>query len=188
MDQPAAPRRRFRFGLRTLLIVVTLAAVGSWAYWIGWPWWQIYHERVQFEAAARQLKAGISTGAAIASLPTHKPLTMYAETQGHAVALTDYTFRESIYCIYYAFRPGPQSGAMQKWACDSLEVFRLPRMPNNFQLNSKNRSLWQFGNSPLNEEQYCAAFLTFISGDRKENPGFQYELIYADPPAKAVAK
>ena len=28
--QPLATRRRFRFGLRTLLVVVTLAAVGSW--------------------------------------------------------------------------------------------------------------------------------------------------------------
>jgi hypothetical protein len=27
---PAAPRRRFRFGLRTLLVVVMLAAVASW--------------------------------------------------------------------------------------------------------------------------------------------------------------
>ena len=40
MDQPPAIRRRwFRFSLRMLLAVVTLAAVGSWGYWIGWPWW-----------------------------------------------------------------------------------------------------------------------------------------------------
>jgi hypothetical protein len=27
-------------------------------------------------------------------------------------------------------------------------------------------------------------FLNFLNGDRKTNPGFKYELIYSDPPAK----
>src|SRR6478672_3849658 len=57
-SQPVARRRRFRFGLRTLLAAVTLAAVGSWAYWFGWPWWLAYRERIQFERTARQLKVG----------------------------------------------------------------------------------------------------------------------------------
>ena len=77
---------------------------------------------------------------------------------------------------------------MQKWACNSLEVFRLPRMHNNFQLNSKTLSDYPPGYGPSKEEQYCEAFLQFISGDRKRNPGFQYELIYSDPPAKPKAK
>jgi hypothetical protein len=28
----------------------------------------------------------------------------------------------------------------------------------------------------------------FLSGDRKNNPGFEYELIYSDPPAKPERK
>ena len=35
-SSPAIRRCRFRFGLRTLLAVVTRAAVGSWAYSVGW--------------------------------------------------------------------------------------------------------------------------------------------------------
>ncbi len=58
MSEPIATRRRFRFGLRTLLAAVTLAAVGSWAYWFGWPWWLAYRERIQFERTARQLTVG----------------------------------------------------------------------------------------------------------------------------------
>ena len=61
MDQPPATRRRFRFGLRTLLAVVTLAAVGSWAYWIGWPSWQMYQEQCRFEEAVKHLHIGNTT-------------------------------------------------------------------------------------------------------------------------------
>ncbi len=56
MDQPPATRRRFRFGLRTLLVVVTLAAVASWGYWVAWPWWQAHREQVDFETAVQKLQ------------------------------------------------------------------------------------------------------------------------------------
>ena len=61
MDQPPTSRRRFRFGLRTLLAVVTFAAIGSWVYWIGWPWWTNLCEQSEFLAAVRQIKAGSPT-------------------------------------------------------------------------------------------------------------------------------
>jgi hypothetical protein len=57
----AKPKRRwFRFSLRTLLVLVTLAAVGSWAYWIGWPWWLVSREQSQIVELVSQLKIGIS--------------------------------------------------------------------------------------------------------------------------------
>ena len=37
-------------------------------------------------------------------------------------------------------------------------------------------------------DEHVSDFFDFISGDRKNNPGFQYELIYSDPPAKPEAK
>ena len=55
-DAPVNRRRWFRFRLRTLLVVVTVAAVGSWGYWVAWPWWQAYREQTLFEAAIQHLK------------------------------------------------------------------------------------------------------------------------------------
>ena len=70
-NAPAKPRRRFRFGLRTLLAVVTLAAVGSWGYWVVWPWWERYLEQIRFEAATKQVKVGVKLNAAMNFLPRH---------------------------------------------------------------------------------------------------------------------
>jgi hypothetical protein len=60
MNDAPTKHRRFRFGLRTLLVVRTVAAVASWGYWVAWPWWQAYHEQVQFEAEIKQLNTGTS--------------------------------------------------------------------------------------------------------------------------------
>ena len=56
MDQPVAKRRRFRFGLRTLLVIVTLAAVGSWGHWVAWPRLVIYLEQSKVEAQQAESK------------------------------------------------------------------------------------------------------------------------------------
>src|SRR4029079_9688841 len=61
VDQPVAKHRRFRFGLRTLLAVVTVAAVASWAYWFGWPWWSVQREQERFLAAVMQTKIGMTS-------------------------------------------------------------------------------------------------------------------------------
>src|SRR5689334_17695696 len=55
---PTGNRRRFRFGLRTLLAVMTLAAVGSWGYWVAWPWWAAYWEQYLLERDVKQLHVG----------------------------------------------------------------------------------------------------------------------------------
>src|SRR5436190_7097742 len=68
MDQPVGKRRRFRFGLRTLLVVVALAAVGSWGYWVAWPWWQGHREQMEFESALAKFHAGTNR-AEFARLP-----------------------------------------------------------------------------------------------------------------------
>ena len=61
MTETKPKRRWFRFSVRTLLVVVTFAAVGSWVYWIGWPWWTNLYEQTEFLAAVRQIKAGSPT-------------------------------------------------------------------------------------------------------------------------------
>ena len=56
-NQSTANRGRwFKFSLRTLLVLVTVAAVASWGYGVTWPWWQAYREQTLFEAAIQHLK------------------------------------------------------------------------------------------------------------------------------------
>jgi len=45
-----------RYSLRSLLISVTLVAVGMWSYWHGWPLWQTY----LFETVSKELQPGMS--------------------------------------------------------------------------------------------------------------------------------
>ena len=55
---PSKPRRRFSFGLRFILLLFTVAAVGMWGYLYGWDLWQWHVDQRQFVAAATQLKRG----------------------------------------------------------------------------------------------------------------------------------
>ena len=52
----AALRPFPRFRLRTLLALVTVVAVGSWAHWIAMPWMQAPYEQVQFEEGVHHLR------------------------------------------------------------------------------------------------------------------------------------
>ena len=90
--QSAATRRRFRFGLRTLLVVVSLAAVASWGYWVAWPWWQAYREQIEFEAAVRQLKVGDPNLINGNHLPRLNNDSMYASGDGISLTLLANTF------------------------------------------------------------------------------------------------
>jgi hypothetical protein len=51
--------------------------------------------------------------------------------------------------------------------CISVEVFRLPSVSGDYRTQT-----------------YIHDFLEFIHSDRKKNPDFKYELIYADLPSK----
>ena len=74
-----------------------------------------------------------------------------------------YWFQRATYFIYFVISPFG-------YPMTRIELFRLPPV--------------------LFDDRSVVAnkFWAFISGDRKNNPGFQYELIYSDPPAKPTAK
>ena len=123
--QPAAPRRRFRFGLRTLLAVVTLAAVASWGYWIGWPWWLVHREQMKFEESVGQIKIGMTPSAASKLVDWKSRITTNSvafDSQHNPIELTKYVWPNAIYCIYYEV-PIPKDGIPSNGACSSVEVF-----------------------------------------------------------------
>jgi hypothetical protein len=190
-NAPSEHRRWFQFRLRTLLVVVTLAAVASWGYWVGRPWWQNYQQQVRFEAAVRQLKTGMTPDAAEALLPVKDDyfLIMQWQSGGMKEAMGRHVLNNSVYCVLYKF----DRVADRTTPCVSVLVFRLPHVP---------RGMAQADGNPdpgvakdkmdppppggILTEQYFNYFFWFTSVDRKTNPGFEYELIYSDPPAKPV--
>jgi hypothetical protein len=173
-----------------LLAVVTLAAVGSWAYWIGWPWWAIYREQHEFLAAVQQLKVGmpaISTKDLVTAGTKHRTGKTVREVRPleSQPILHSYFWSNATYCVLLVETPeivDPPtqnipvslrmirqitSAAPKPRQIVSIEVFRLPPVPNDTV-----GIVFQFD------------FLNHLVGDRKNNPGFKYELIYSDPPAK----
>jgi hypothetical protein len=194
----AEPKRRwFRFSLRTLLVVVTLAALGSWAYWIGWPWWLIHREQMKAESAAKQLKPGMTLDEAgkILNASCGGLRVMHYQTacedsgKGYAICHGAVHFETSNadYIAFFEYERGHAD--LPNAVFKTVEVFRLPTVPTNYQPRTARgrSSLDQYppghpADSPL--DMYMEDFFVFLSGDRKTNPGVQYELIYSDPPAK----
>ncbi len=126
-------RHLFRFSLRTLLIVVTVAAIGSWVYWSGWPRFWIFWQQTQFENGARRLKVGSVplTGMQLVSGKNLQSTTYTSDGRGRLIGLTKHVWPNAVYCIYYVF-PRGYSGGMMNCPCDSVEVFRLPPVPPGY--------------------------------------------------------
>ncbi len=196
MEFSSAIRRcRFRFGLRTLLAVVTLAAVGSWGYWIGWPSWVEWREQKDFESSARQIKVGMTRNQwtnLIHWNNSNRPASHDYDPQHVRIGLTWLAWSNAIYCIFYRVPGGIGLNGDNNIPCSSVEVFRLPPIPRGYRARTESGKTYEepeFKDFPDNTLLvYLSDFQDFISGDRKNNPGFQYELIYSDPPATPAAK
>jgi hypothetical protein len=140
--QPADPRRRFRFGLRTLLVVVTLAAVGSWGYWIGWPMWEKGRAQLAFERSARQLKAGMTLDEAYNILVPNEwwqalPKSSFYDSSGNRFVGTWIVWPNAIYCICIVLPNVTLQDSDYGWPSTSIEVFRLPPPPAGYKALTK---------------------------------------------------
>jgi hypothetical protein len=169
-SQPVARRRRFRFGLRTLLAVVTLAAVGSWAYWFGWPWWQAIREEWRFIENVKKFSPGMSWHDTQQIMHGVRQFSM---DEFPDQILEQYLGPNATYYILCHTTKAPD-GRLAK--CEMIEVFKTPALRSDVI------------NNPESNVEQMREFFLMIGGDRKNNPGFQYELIYSDPPAKPEGK
>jgi len=172
--------------------VVTLTAVASWGYWIGWPWWVIYRQQAQFVASVKHVKAGmtIQKGLEFADSDLHAKriqITGKFDPKLRPVMCFFYLWANAVYCVRCVGANWEQTPEYLHVDVDSplilFEVFRLPPMPPNYlgQGYDGPRLVALYGS-----HQYLADFAEFLYTDRKNNPGFQYELIYSDPPAKPM--
>jgi hypothetical protein len=184
-----------RFSLRTLLMIVTLAAVSFWGYWFGWPRWQIFREQVRFEESVKQLKVGMTENEASLLIrwpKTTRTNTVAFDQRGRPIVLAKYEWPNVIYCVYYVCQPG--EGLHESESCISVEVFRLPPAPRAYAPQTESgrrrvsRSIPPIKPADVPEQAYMADFLAIISGDRKDNHGIEYDLIYADGPPQGSAE
>ena len=168
MDQLPATRRRFRFGLRTLLAVVTLAAVASWGYWVGWPWWKLHKEQMQFEHLARRLKANVSDNQVwdqLAANPLYRVWWNSVDQQeSERYYVVPYKWPNAVY-----FVSSIKLKSNGKWV--GHDVYRLTAFSNE-----------QAFRDAVGRLVRC------LDRGQTGNAGIDYELIYSDPPAKPGAK
>ncbi|HMC10551.1 MAG TPA: hypothetical protein VKH44_04645 [Pirellulaceae bacterium] len=204
MGHPPATRRRFRFSLRALLVLVTLAAVGSWGYWVGWPAWTLYREQRWFERTVSQLKAGSNMDDAFRLLKWQWHRGEYgdndANKDNNIIQVLRYELPNSDYYIRFVLPvKAMKNGSINYCPCSNVEVFRAPHVPAEYHAFTQAGLEMERWNSGLSDhstvagtssrtapytpgEIYGRELRSFIYGDRKNNPGFQYELIYSDPP------
>lgn len=203
----AKPKRRwFRYSLRTLLVLVTLAAVGSWGYWIGWPQWKLHRRESQFVEPIKNVKAGDMLRV-LQNVVHRDPETRFLTSDSiwdiqpsRATNMWAFVFPDRIYCILMVIDGEHHSGSMNDDPLTRIELLDLGLPPAEY------TDQWRQGRRPVDIfehsdsatwppstsrgtdrlSSYLGNFLYFVYGDRKDNPGYQYKVIYADPPANPI--
>jgi hypothetical protein len=191
-------RRRLRFSLRGLLLLLTVAAVGSWVYWDGWDRWELRREQQQFVAQMKELRRG-----GLISHDWRPRLTRYGppfvseygghDAKGRYKRYFACRWPNALYVVFWQFKDS---------RCTSVEVFCLPPAPNNYKPQTlrsrlavkqqaeylapprprRVRSPYMSVDDP-NHLAYKLDFVEMIAGDRLDRQGFEYVLIHADPAA-----
>ena len=187
-------RRRLRFSLRTLLVLVAACAVGTWFYLTGWPWLVSCWEQYRLERAVRQLKVGTTTYDEWMLLPEgpRRGTEYTANSDRILTGTTRYFLKNAVYFVHLRYPQGFQGGMMQ-CRSTSVEVFRLPPVPLGYTANRKLR------NDPLldhtsppgpgesADKAYADDFFQFVNSDRTDDFGLKAELIYSDSPTHPPA-
>jgi hypothetical protein len=182
----AARRRWFAFPLRAVLAAVALVAVASWLYWDAWPRWQWRRQQLEFEAAAKELRAGQSMHDGFVWAALHEGLPERLGTVGRftteakqPVQYFSLRWPNAVYLVFWKY-PTYNSD------CTRVEVYRLPATPSNYtpQTDAARQAVGtRQKDMPGAIAGYRRDFVEFLIGDRRDDLGFEFELIHADPPA-----
>lgn len=162
-----------------MFVVTTAVAAVCWGYWVGWPQWQEFRERMQFEAALRQLRSGDLIYEMWGQLgqPARGLRGIAADADGRPVAWIQYDWPAALYLIYCPLER--RAGGHPEYDLSTrVEVYRLPPVPRGYEPHTS------LGRQALPDRAfaYTRDFFEFLAGDRKSKPGFAYERIHIDPP------
>jgi hypothetical protein len=149
-----------------------------WANWIGWPRWQLYRDQVQFEQSLKRIRRGdlIYEMWGLLAQPERGIRGIASDVQGNPVGWIQYDWPNAVYFIYCPL--ARRAGGHPDYDLSlSVEVFRLPPVPRGYAPHTAR------GRNALPDLTfaYTRDFLEFIGSNRNRNPGFEYQLIHADP-------
>jgi hypothetical protein len=200
----AKPKCSFRFGLRTLLVMVTLAAVGSW-FFFSWPRWKLHLRESQFIEPIKNAKAGDMLRV-VQQFIHRDPETRFLTSDSlwdiqprRATNMWAFVFPDRIYCILMEIDGEHHNGNTNDDPLNKIELLDLALPPTDYtdqwrqgrrpvaMFEHSNSTSWPPPPSSRGTDKlssYLGNFLYFVYGDRKDNPGYQYKVIYSDPPAK----
>jgi hypothetical protein len=171
-----------QFSLKILFLVITVAALSCWGYWVARPRWQMHRDQMQFEEAVKRLKSSGLMYDMWGTIGRHERgiRGLSYDAKGNPVGWIQYDWSNAVYLIYcpLQLRAG---GNPDYDLCLSVEVFRLPPTPRGYMPGTPR------GRQALPDHAYAYTrdFFEFIAGSRANNPGFKYELIHADPVTRA---
>ncbi len=90
--------------------------------------------------------------------------------------------------VYFIYGPLRKMGPTNNLCFYSIEVFRLPGVPSHYTpRGSRTRKefaewLRRYPSNDAAEYAYASDFLEMIAGNRLDDLGLDYELIYSDTP------
>jgi hypothetical protein len=185
-----APKKswRIRFSLRSLLVAFTVVAVLAWFYWTGRFMWQ----QAELEHSVKQLQCGQTfEDAVMVSGQNHVAmLSATGGPQGELYGWIRFQWPNVTYLLLAGLNKSVD-GTLDSCEITSIRVYRIPPAPQDY-LPQTARGRQAVTDSSRNGESkdevrrhaYWNDFLAILVGESPDTPGFQYELIHADPPAQ----
>ena len=136
MHAALVDRFHFRYSLRTLLVVVTLAAVASWGYWVAWPWWQMRTQQVRLVRAVTNVRESLSiVNANSPVLPDSGPWKgggWIYDASGNEFTIDRFEWPCESYFLVCQYTPPQSFKSLEKICAVNVEVFRVPPAPANY--------------------------------------------------------
>ncbi len=185
-----------RFSLRTLFVLIALGTFAAWAFWIGWPRWQLHREQMRFEEAAKEIRPGVSIRER-PPLPWGHVIQTFddPDDQGNVIVLERYDWPNVTYFICYTL-PFDENNSVEenKTPFTKVRVYKFSTLQRGYQpktARGKRHQLAIAKRNPSTEELAQAAFIgdffTYAI-DPTSVSDFPCELIYSDPHSEPPSK